>query len=94
MKKTTVLCLTACIPFILVWVSFVLTGFAFNPREVFQGNMFWFFSVIYWLVWLMMFPLIVELINYVYSTKRKHIKTFDEDLNTYKNNFKYNNKID
>jgi hypothetical protein len=93
MKKTTVFCLTACVPFILVWVSFVLTGFAFSPRQVFQGGMFWGLSVMYWFVWLMMFPFIVELINEVYSTKRKQIKTFDEDLNTYKNPYKNPYKI-
>jgi len=36
------------IPFIGVWVSFLATGFAFNPKIVFTSDVFWGISIIYW----------------------------------------------
>ena len=72
-KKPLIFLSTALIPFLLVWISFIFTGFAFNPIEVFQGNMFWFLSIFYWLGWLMMSPLIAEGINEVFKSSTKKI---------------------
>lgn len=39
------------LPFILVWMFYIATGFAFSPKEdVFNTHTFWGFSTIYWLV--------------------------------------------
>lgn len=69
-KKPLIFISTAFIPFILVWMGFILTGFAFNPREIFQSNGFWFISVVYFLVWLMICPLIAEGINQIFSNNK------------------------
>lgn len=70
-KKPLIFISTALIPFIIVWISFICTAFAFNPREVFQGTTFWALSVFYWLVWIMMSPLIAEGINEVFKSSSK-----------------------
>lgn len=70
MKKLMVLLVTACLPFLLVWSGFVLTGFSYNPREVFQGDMFWGISVIYWLLWVCLLGMIVEVIDELTPKKR------------------------
>lgn len=36
------------VPFIIIWVAYLLTGFSFSPQEVFNNGMFWVLSVIYW----------------------------------------------
>lgn len=36
------------IPFIIIWMAYLLTGFSFSTKEVFEGSMFWVLSVIYW----------------------------------------------
>lgn len=39
------------LPFILVWMFYIATGFAFSPKEdVFNSHTFWGFSIMYWLV--------------------------------------------
>lgn len=40
--------LVLLIPFLTIWVTFLATGFAFNPRDIFTSNVFWGFSIIYW----------------------------------------------
>jgi len=48
MKKLKIALIIASLPFLLVWAGFILTGFAFSPREVFQSGAFWGISGIYW----------------------------------------------
>lgn len=39
----------ANLPFITVWMFFLATGFAFNPKtDVFNTSFFWFISILYW----------------------------------------------
>lgn len=63
MKKLSILLATAALPFLLVWAAFLLTAFSFNPVEMFQGGTFWGVSVIYWLLWVCMMPLIVDMVD-------------------------------
>ena len=63
MKKLQVLCATAALPFLLVWAGFILTGFNFNPSDVFNSGAFWGLSGIYWFLWLCLMPLIVEMVD-------------------------------
>lgn len=37
-------------PFIVVWMAFICTGFAFTPKDVFTNDLFWTFSVVYWVI--------------------------------------------
>ena len=62
MKKFLTLTATAAIPFLLVWIAFVLTGFSFNPYNVFENGNFWGVSSMYWFLWVCMSPMLVELI--------------------------------
>lgn len=71
MKKLVVLLSTAAIPFLLVWAAFVLTGFSFNPINVFQDGAFWGVSVLYWFLWVCICPLIIDGINEVYAHNKK-----------------------
>lgn len=60
MKKEHVQAIIAFIaPFIAIWMAFICTGFAFTPKEVFTNDMFWTFSVAYWLIF---FPIILFVI--------------------------------
>jgi hypothetical protein len=70
MKSFIIFCSTACIPFFLVWTAFILTGLSFNPREVFQSGAFWGISGIYWLLWVCISPLILEIINEIKSSAK------------------------
>lgn len=63
MKKLYILIATAALPFLLVWAAFVLTAFNFNPREVFNSGSFWGPSVLYWLLWVCLSPLIIEMVD-------------------------------
>ena len=63
MKKLTILVATAALPILLVWAGFILTGFSFNPYNVFHEGSFWGISVLYWFLWLCLMPLIVEMID-------------------------------
>ncbi len=63
MKKLFILLTTAAIPFLLVWIAFILTGFSFNPTKVFQDVSFWTISVVYWFVWICLLGRIVEVID-------------------------------
>ena len=53
MKKITYYTVIVLLPFLIVWIAFIMTGFSFNPREVFQRESFWGLSVLYWalLMW-------------------------------------------
>lgn len=46
------------IPFLLVWVAYLLTGFAFVPRETFHDVGFCFMIVVYYIIVLCAFPFI------------------------------------
>ncbi len=59
-RMWTVVFITAIIPFLLVWIAFLMTGFSFTPHEVFQSEMFWGFSVFYWLIWTCMIGFIAQ----------------------------------
>jgi len=51
MKKACVLTmLLGLLPFLLVWVAFIFTGFAFSPKDVFQNGIFWVISCSYWVL--------------------------------------------
>lgn len=65
MRKLMVLCILAALPFLLVWAAFVLTGFSFNPHNVFDDGAFWGISCIYWLLFVCLLGLIVEIIDEV-----------------------------
>lgn len=68
MKKFIIFCSTAAIPFMLVWIAFILTGFSFNPRDIFQGGGFWIISCVYWFFWMYFNPDIIEVINKINKT--------------------------
>ena len=39
------------LPFILTWMFYIATGFAFSPKiDVFNTDTFWGFSIMYWFV--------------------------------------------
>lgn len=60
MKKLQVAGALAALPFLLVWIAFILTGFNFNPHEVFSHGAFWGVSGIYWFMYIMMIGFIME----------------------------------
>jgi hypothetical protein len=62
-KKLTILLATAAMPFLLVWAAFILTGFNFNPHNVFNEGSFWGVSVLYWFLWVCLCPMIVEMVD-------------------------------
>lgn len=53
MKKITYYTVIVLLPFLIVWIAFIMTAFSFNPRDVFQKEAFWGLSVLYWalLMW-------------------------------------------
>ena len=69
MKKFLIFCSTACVPFILVWMGFILTAFSFSPQDVFHSGSFWGLSCMYWFLWLCLSPLIMETINEIHDKK-------------------------
>jgi hypothetical protein len=60
MKKLLVFIILAILPFILVWVAYLLTAFSFNTTEVFQSQMFWLISVVYWFIFTCMLGPLLE----------------------------------
>lgn len=60
MKKLLVAIATFSIPFLLVWMAFILTAFSFDAKEVFQSQPFWVFSSIYWFIWIPMMGFVLE----------------------------------
>lgn len=63
MKKLYITITFAALPFLLVWMGFILTGFAFNPREVFQNETFWGLSVMYWFLYVCLIGFIMEMVD-------------------------------
>lgn len=60
MNKILTVVTIAAIPFLLVWAAFILTGFNFNPSDVFNSGSFWGMSTMYWFLYICMLPLIIE----------------------------------
>lgn len=60
MKKLKIALIIASLPFLLVWAGFILTGFVFSPREVFQSGSFWGISSIYWTLYVCMIGFIID----------------------------------
>jgi hypothetical protein len=46
------------IPFLLVWIAYLFTGFAFVPRETFHDVGFCLMTAIYYIIMLCAFPYI------------------------------------
>jgi len=65
MKKFMIFLSTACVPFILVWLGCILTGFSYNPIQIFHSGNFWGLSCMYWFLWVCLAPMILEIINEV-----------------------------
>ena len=63
MKKLSILVVTAALPFLLVWAAFFLTGFSFNPIQIFQDGTFWGVGLIYWFIWLCLIGFVMEAID-------------------------------
>jgi hypothetical protein len=59
-RMWTVVFTTALLPFLLVWIAFLMTGFSFTPREVFQSSAFWCISFLYWTLWVCMIGFIAD----------------------------------
>jgi hypothetical protein len=51
-KKTIAYAVTLLAPFLVVWVAYIMTGFSFSTHDVFTSDMFWFLSVIYWVLFM------------------------------------------
>lgn len=49
-EKTIAITLIWLLPFLMVWTAWVMTAMSFSPREIFNGNTFWTFSVVYWFI--------------------------------------------
>lgn len=69
MKKIKILAIVYSMPFSLVWIGFILSAFSYNPREVFQSEVFWGVSTVYWFVIFCLTGMIVEVINELTSSK-------------------------
>lgn len=63
MNKLLIFLAIAALPFLLVWAGFILTGFNYNPREVFNYGGFWGLSCLYWMLFLALSPTIAEAID-------------------------------
>lgn len=63
MKKLCILSVIAALPFLLVWAGFILTGFNFNPHNVFNDGAFWGLSCMYWFLYVGLIGIIIEVIN-------------------------------
>lgn len=63
MNKLKVAIVTAALPFLLVWSASLLTGLSFNPRDVFQHEVFWGMSIFYWIMWVCLIGLVLELVE-------------------------------
>jgi len=73
MRKLYIAITFAALPFLLVWMGFILTGFAFNPYEVFQNGNFWGVSIIYWFMYVCLIGFIIEMVDE--DIKLNHNKT-------------------
>lgn len=41
------------LPFLVVWMSYLFTAFTLNYHEIFESNVFWYITGIYWVIYLM-----------------------------------------
>ena len=83
MKKLCILAAFAALPFLLVWAAFVLTGFNFNPRNVFNEEAFWGFSTMYWFLYVCLIGLIVEIIDESVPVEPKETSITFKELNRF-----------
>jgi len=60
MKKLTIFLSVMAAPFLLVWAGFILTGFSFNPHNVFHAGAFWGLSCMYWFLAICLAPMIID----------------------------------
>jgi len=63
MRKLFIALTFAALPFLLVWMAFILTGFAFNPYDVFRDGNFWAVSIIYWFMFVCLIGFIIEMVD-------------------------------
>lgn len=63
MKKLLIALTFAALPFLLVWMSFILTAFSFNPIETFRDGNFWGVSIIYWFMYVCLIGFIIEMVD-------------------------------
>ncbi len=63
-KKIVIVLCVYLLPFILIWIGWIVTAFAFNPREIFQNSTtFWGVSTFYWVIMAMLSPLVIDTVN-------------------------------
>ena len=62
MKKFIKFIALLAVPFLLVWMAYFLTGFAFNPQDVFRDTAFWGFGAMYWFLSICLLGIIIEFI--------------------------------
>ena len=63
MKKLFIALTFAALPFLLVWMAFILTAFSFNPIETFRDGNFWGVSIIYWFMYVCLIGFIIEMVD-------------------------------
>lgn len=51
------------LPFLVVWMSWLLTACTFDYREIFGSGVFWFITGCYWFFYVCMIGPILELVN-------------------------------
>jgi uncharacterized membrane protein len=62
-KKLTAALALFIAPFLIIWISWIMTACSFSHAEVFTCGAFWFVTGIYWFMYLCMIGPIVELLN-------------------------------
>ena len=73
MKKLLIALTFAALPFLLVWMAFILTAFSFNPIETFRDGNFWGVSIIYWFMYVCLIGFVIEMVDE--DMKLNHNKT-------------------
>jgi len=63
MKKLFIALTFAALPFLLVWMAFILTAFSFNPIETFRDGNFWGVCIIYWFMYVCLIGFIIEMVD-------------------------------
>jgi hypothetical protein len=54
---------------ILVWMTYVITGFNFQPSNVFSSSVFMQFTFTYWFICLLFLPSIIDVVDVSFSKK-------------------------
>ena len=58
--KRNVFVITMLLPFLTVWIAWIMTAFSFDARSVFQEGAFWGISIIYWFLWLCLIGMVID----------------------------------